>query len=176
MFNEHNDQVKHNTLSESNPHNEPTRKLSDMLKHEIEPMSPLKIDFPDSSFGVSTDMNTTEEPSMHVQATNIDTATPEGSVELRRKELQASGVHYQEHDRGSWVNIKMVKEQLRRNSSGSEGGGVDGRSQSQESRVKRASPGELRLDDKRVMGGSLDRVSTECGCRRYSLCNIKVLQ
>jgi len=85
-----------------------------MLAHEIEPMSPLKLDFPDKSFGTSTNHPTAEEPSAHTQATSQPNS---GGVELREKAgktVTAGGgksqVNYQEHNRGSWVNIKLVKE------------------------------------------------------------------
>ena len=101
----------------SSPHagkSSPKRKLSDMLAHEIEPMSPLKLDFPNERFSISANYPTAEEPSAHTQATSQPNSR---GVELRDKTgktVMAGGgksqVNYQEHERGSWINIKLVKE------------------------------------------------------------------
>lgn len=131
----------------------PSRKLSDMLTQEIEPMSPFKMDFPDSNFGRSGDVKTTEEPSMHSQATNSVLSSSAGNAAMKEQlhKLVENQLSYREQERGSWVNIKLVKDGSMSSDSGSvndswkgeKGGGVDG--------IKA---------ENNMMGGSLDRVST----------------
>lgn len=138
-----------------------TRKLSDMLTHELEPMSPLQVDFPDPKFGTGNDLNRTEEFSAHSQPKSADVSNSDpsaaGSIEMRQKNLKSrmlaggskggSNVQYQEHDRGSWVNIKLVKGRNSAESALDGGGGV----------------GELRPVETGGMVGSLDRVSWRGG-------------
>ena len=146
-----------------------------MLTQELEPLSPLKMDFPDPKFATGNDLNRTEEVSTHFQPesveddghdyanlppkraevsspdyANLPPKSTDGGIEMRQKELKshslAGSARYQEHDRGSWVNIKLVKG---RNSVDSV---LD---------PSRDSHGELRPEDRGKMVGSLDRVSWE---------------
>lgn len=136
---------------------EPVRKLSEMLLQGIEPLSPLQVDFPDSKFNLSKDLNNTEEPMLHVQPTTTDISSSESpSVPKRKKGNKLSGgTQYEEQERGSWINIKLVKGKNTRNSCDS--GLTDTtRQNSQESVGGKA---ELKPEEKTVMGGSLDRVS-----------------
>ena len=131
-------------------------RLSDMLAQEVEAMSPLTMDFPDGKFGHSGDAQTTEEPSAHSQATNGHFNSSDASVLMRdesRKLSLGDMLSYQEQERGSWVNIKLVKDGRVSSDSGSvnekswKGGGESG--------------GRL-ADKKKMLGGSLDRVSYFC--------------
>ncbi len=118
-----------NSTAAKNP---ATRKLSDMLIQELEPMSPLKVDFPDTTFPSGNDLNTTEEQTTHVQPTTsapggAETATTAAEVERRKNKDKSrtmfghsSDVRYQEHDRGSWVNIKLVNPNQRNSLDSSE--------------------------------------------------------
>ncbi len=100
----------------------PKRKLSDMLVQEIEPLSPLQVNFPDENFSSSSNYRTAETPSTHTQATATTNAVTHGepspTIELRDKSQKApaksgekkSQGEYEEQERGSWVNIKLVKD------------------------------------------------------------------
>lgn len=127
------------------------------------------MDFPDPKFGTGNDLNRTEEASTHFQPESPDYAnlppkreevsspdyanlppkSTEG-IEMRQKETKSrtlvgsSSKRYQEDDRGSWVNIKLVKERHSMDSA------LD---------PSRGGAGELRPEERGKMVGSLDRVS-----------------
>lgn len=129
---------------------EPKRKLSDMLMHELEPLSPLQLDFPDPKFGTSKDLNKTEEPVAHAQPESADVSNS-AAIEMRMNASRtlvggSRDVRYQEHDRGSWVNIKLVNS---RSLADSVLGGVGAT----------PGPGELGPEDRGKMVGSLDRAN-----------------
>ena len=120
------------------PHPEPKRKLSELLEQEVKPLSPLQFNFPDPTFNFSKDLSATEEAN-----TRTDGLTSVPDVEFRKSTKlygDESGIQYQAHERDSWVNIKVVKNTSRHSS-----GSTD--------RERRD------LDERTILGGSLDRVS-----------------
>jgi len=106
------------------------RKLSEILADNIEPMSPLTIDFQGERFSV---------PKAEIQP-QLPTGTSEVVAGERTKTLDCSSTRYLECAHGvrdSWVNIKLVDK-----------GGVNGQGVSGE-----GDPGPGGYP-----GGSLDRV------------------
>ena len=158
------------TTTVTNNSDGPQRKLSDMLTQQLEPLSPLQVDFPDPKFGTAgNNLNHTEEPTTahaRPETAGVGSSEPvvaappaaDADIELRKNKSHdfvgdTSNVRYREHERGSWVNIKLVKGSRASADSYLDGGG--GRGGGME--------GELRPEDRGKMVGSLDRVSAVVG-------------
>ncbi len=141
---------------------DPNRKLSEMLLQDLEPMSPLKVDFPELGFGALKDLSTTTVDERIGQTTTAEVSTSGSNVEMRqavcKQELDESDVRYQEHrykdqERESWVDIKLVK-------GGPSGGRASADSTLIDGGHRGVIPGGVKANDKGAFGGSLDRVST----------------
>ena len=119
-----------NNMAERDPAKDPpTRKLSDMLLQELEPMSPLQVDFPDTKFGSGNGLNTTEEQTTHTQPTTAGFGGSEPAVsptevkkrvDKSRTLVGTTDVRYQAQERGSWVNIKLVNPNMRNSADSAE--------------------------------------------------------
>lgn len=73
---------------------------------------------------------------------------------MHKAKVGKSQLNYQEHDRGSWVNIKLVKEDGRVSGDPSSGGEDGAR-------------GALKPEGKKIITSSLDRVNV---LSTYSAC------
>ena len=135
------------------------RKLSEILSENIEPMSPLTIDYQGQRFS-SFSSNTTDpsNPSTHVQAP----ATSGEMSHLNKSRTLDASKRYVECAHGvrdSWVDIQLIKQGggAVNGEGGVRGGnGVDGKGSFLEPRAGG------------FTGGSLDRVSYTCGYNLYT--------
>ena len=110
------------------------------------------VDFPDRNYGVSSSTQTAEAPSTQKQAMNINLSSSDASF-LKRDKHQRLGteVAYREQVRGSWVNIKLLKDDR-----------LSSDSNSTNDNCWRGE-GDVAKNQNKMesLGGSLDRVSTD---------------